>query len=27
LGFAGHGGGPWSLDHRAEVLHGEKALP
>ena len=27
LGFAGHGGGPWGLDHRAEALHGEKALP
>ena len=25
LGFAGHGGGPWSLDHRTEAPHEEKA--
>ena len=26
LGSAGHGGGPWSLDHRTEPPHEEKAL-
>jgi len=26
LGFAGHGGGPWSLDHRTEAPHEEQAL-